>query len=340
MEPRGRRRCDALDSGILVLAAAVLFLTAPFASRDVQAQTGLFSGVEAPPARRALPAGDIRGVPGIVSVRSGPVRIDFDQLAAARAAVAGADAPGATSPPATLPLNLFDEVVLSGVVERTALTADATGYVLSGRVDGVDGGTWRLLVYDDVVLGTVTTANETYAIRTVGGVHVISQTERTTLPPPDVVLPPPGDLPEPSPDAGSALPPPAADPAASADDDTIWIVDIAVVYTPEAASGAARLHGDAGIRGLVGMMIDSANEAYRRSGALLRLRLVWFDRLPCSASEAVCTDGNSSLYHLRNTSSNLLWKYGADLLSWIVDIPSFGGVAFGGGSWLSSNECG
>ena len=332
MHPRARRRLrHALDLRALALPAATLLLLGPFAGEG-EAQARLFSGVEEPLARRALPDLDIRGVPGIATVRSRPVRIDFDQLAEARAATARADAPGETTLPPTLSLNLFDDVALSGVVERTALTADAAGYVLSGRVAGVDGGTWRLLVYDEVILGTVTAANETYNIRTVGGVHVISQTERTTLPLPDRVLPLPDDLLEPSPDAGFALPPPAADPATSADDDTIWFVDVAVVYTPEAASGAAALHGRAGIQGLVAMMIDSANDAYRRSGVLLRLRLVWFDRLPCSASKAVCANGNSSLRHLRDTSSNLLWKYGADLLSWIVDIPNFGGVAYHGGS--------
>ena len=295
---------------------------------------GLFS--DADPALRgdAFPgAGPIR-VPGITTLRSRAVDIDFRQLAEARAAGAWADAPAGNVEAVDITLNLFDDVVLPAVVERSAATASRSGYVVSGRLDGIDRGTWRLFVYDGSVTGAVRTPTETFRIRTVDGVHVISQIDTSALPRfGDRAVPAPPDArPDPTPSGPDAGLPDAIgrtmDPRAEA------IIDVAVAYTPAAVEGARELKGDTGIDGLIDEMIDNAHQAYERSGALLRLRLAWSGQQACSGS--ACSNGDAALEYLA-TKGRLRTAYGADLLSWIVDIPSFGGLAYVGGYYSVVN---
>ena len=244
-----------------------------------------------------------------------------------------AGAEGTALPP-TLTLNLFDDVVLSALVDRSVPTASGAGYVLSGRLDAAEPGTWRLLVYEDAVAGTVDTADATYNIRTVDGVHVISEVELASPPFQDIVVPLPDHLRESSPDAGFHLP--RSTDAPITDGDGEAVVDVAVVYTEGTAARAGRLHGDAGIDAFIDMMFDSTNQAYERSGAMLRIRLALKDVLPCVGD--VCSDYRSLLdglggrERLRDTS-------GADLLSWIVDTPDpdAGGRAYLGGSYSIVN---
>ena len=80
----------------------------------------------------------------------------------------------------TLTLNLFEDVVFTGIVERTAPTFSG-GYSLSGRLVGEAPGTVTLVVNGETVAGTVRTLGGTYWIRSAGdGRYAISQVE---LPP-------------------------------------------------------------------------------------------------------------------------------------------------------------
>ncbi len=161
------------------VACFVLVMVIPGADLDAQ-RGGVFSLAET--------SGDAEPAPGVTVLRSRLVRIDLGALAAARA-----DAePGATPP--ALTLNLFDDVVFSVVVERTAPTA--SGYSLQGRLDGVELGTMTLVVNGAVVAGTVRTPQATYRIRSTGdGLHVILQIDPSTLPPGgEPLIPPPVDV--------------------------------------------------------------------------------------------------------------------------------------------------
>ena len=92
------------------------------------------------------------------------------------------------APNATLTLNLFEDVVLTGIVERTEPTFSG-GYSISGRLVGEPMGTLTVVVNGDTVAGSVRTLDGTYQIRSVGGGHyVISEVEE---PPPvcDVLEP-------------------------------------------------------------------------------------------------------------------------------------------------------
>ena len=82
---------------------------------------------------------------------------------------------------ATLTLNLFEDVVLTGIVERTAPTFSG-GYSISGRLVGDPPGTLTVVVNGETVAGSVRTLGGTYRIRSVGsGLYAISEIEEPPL---------------------------------------------------------------------------------------------------------------------------------------------------------------
>ena len=79
--------------------------------------------------------------------------------------------------PTALPLNLFDDVMLTGVIVKRTPTSSG-GYALTGPLFGVAGGTVALVVNRDVVAGTVRLPGATYRIRPAGaGRHAIVQVD-------------------------------------------------------------------------------------------------------------------------------------------------------------------
>ena len=74
---------------------------------------------------------------------------------------------------AALRLNLFDDLVLTGLIERRTPTFSG-GHALSGRLAGVPGGTVTLVVNGSVVAGEVRLPGATFRIRPTGrGIHSI-----------------------------------------------------------------------------------------------------------------------------------------------------------------------
>ena len=247
------------------IALRILLVVAPFAS-VAEAQfngEGLFT--EAERLEGSL-ADDVAETPRIRTMRSRLVRVNVEQLDAAREV------------DATLELNLFDDILLWAVVERAAPTASGIGYALSGRIDG-DFGAMTLIVYGEndgtMVTGTVNASIGTFTIRPIGnGVHAIRRIDTSALPPPGEPLTPP----PPTGDPGTVSrqpPPPGAEGA-----DEFSEIDVAVFYTPAARDGAATLKGNlestgiTGIDALVDEMFANANAAYQRSGAIQRVRCV------------------------------------------------------------------
>ena len=108
------------------------------------------------------------------ALRSRLVSIDFKMLARARDG-----AMGNVEPPDTLVLNLFDDVVFTGIVERTGPTFSG-GYSLSGRIAGQPLARMILVVNGQTVAGTVRTLEGTYEIRTAGrNRYSIGEVDRT-----------------------------------------------------------------------------------------------------------------------------------------------------------------
>ena len=153
----------------------------------------LFSTIDRPAARLDSPEPASHDA---TVVRRRLVTIDLQRLQRARAAASVLSRPRVqtevVSPrrgvrdrvPAadeTLTLNLFEDVVFTGIVERTAPTFSG-GYSLSGRLVGEEPGTVTLVVNGETVAGTVRTLGGTYWIRSAGdGLYAVSRVEMPPL---------------------------------------------------------------------------------------------------------------------------------------------------------------
>ena len=149
---------------------ATMLLPASLAGAEAGEQAGLFAAAEPAPAAPA--ARFPHTPPDSLAMRQRLVRIDLGQLTPSASALpspaggapAAAFPSGQHAPGGELKLNLFDDTVFTGIVERTAPTFSG-GQSLSGRLVGVEGGTLTLVVNGDVVAGTVRTPEATYRIR-------------------------------------------------------------------------------------------------------------------------------------------------------------------------------
>ena len=111
------------------------------------------------------------GLAEAARLRRREVTVDTERLARLATATRPVAAPA-------LVLNLFDDVVLTAIVERRTPTFSG-GHALSGRLQGIDSGTLTLVVNGAVVAGTVWTPAEAFRIRPAGpGRHVITQAGR------------------------------------------------------------------------------------------------------------------------------------------------------------------
>ena len=89
---------------------------------------------------------------------------------------------GKPTKPQALALNLFDDVVFTGLVEHIEPTS--SGHALWGGLEGVELGTMTLVVNCSVVVGTVRTPDAVYTIRTAAaGAYVVRQIDESSLPP-------------------------------------------------------------------------------------------------------------------------------------------------------------
>jgi hypothetical protein len=81
----------------------------------------------------------------------------------------------------TIPLNLFDDAVFVGVVER--VESAPSGPTLVGRLQGHENSSMTLVTYDGVMMGSVSAPNGEYQIRYAGnGVHAVRQFDASRLP--------------------------------------------------------------------------------------------------------------------------------------------------------------
>ena len=177
-------------TGVRIVTVVSVFGLTWLAPPAVEAQrSGLFSAVNGASARLDSPAPASLDA---TTLRRRVVTIDLERLRRARAAASvlprqpvhtKAVSPrrgkpdAAPAPDATLTLNLFRDVVFTGIVDSTAPTFSG-GYSLSGRLAGQALGTLTLVVNGQTVAGTVRTLGGTYRIRSAGdGLYAISQVE-------------------------------------------------------------------------------------------------------------------------------------------------------------------
>ena len=180
------------------------------------------------------------------------VGIDFGQLDTARKEVL-------EGRPAQLALNLFDDVSVHVVVERTATTS--SGYSLSGRLEGVPFGTMALVLNGRVVMGKVRTLGAVYTIRNAAsGTYLIERTKPTEFReglPLKPVVP-------------TSVPDPRAD-AISVQEDDGSEIDVFVVWTPSARRDAG---GTRRMEAAIDLAVVETNDAYATSDAAQRINLV------------------------------------------------------------------
>ena len=286
--------------------------TAPSDVHDAQDQLGgLFSQIEGDPP----PSSDVE------TLASRLVGIDFGQLANAIESPVGPKDPvtGKPTEPQALVLNLFDDVVFTGIVEHVEPTA--SGHALWGRLDGVELGTMTLVVNGSVVVGTVRTLGAVYTIRTAGdGMYVISQIDESSLPPLGEPLEGPV-TPRDSHTQTDDIPP---------DDGSV--IDVMVVYTPLAKH---REGGRAAIEALIDLFVVETNQAYANSGVIHQLNLVLREEV-----DYIETGKATDLGRLRDASDGYMDHvhgrrdlYAADLVHLVVGKSVVGGGAIQGGAF-------
>ena len=178
-----RRAGSSRRLSLRSFAAGTVMLLTVLAAPAFAQTAALFTPVDETP-----PSGPLADI----TLRSRVVTIDLDQLDRAQAAVAEPsgqptqtrDASPRTDKPApgtTLTLNLFDDTVVTGLVEYTEPTFSG-GYAVSGRLVDEPSGTMTLVVNGETVAGTVRLVGETYRIRSVGdGQATISEVEEPPL---------------------------------------------------------------------------------------------------------------------------------------------------------------
>ncbi len=281
-----RRNAVAGALLVLLVLAAVLPGSLPTL---VAAPPELFSPADLPSAAGRDPAIGARAT-GRGVLRSRLVEVDFDRL------------PGEGA----LVLNLFDDVILTALPER--VTANPPhGFAWSGRIAGASLSQVTLVVRDGILAGNVAVTGAFYQVRPVGdGVHVVRQIDQSAFP--DEMEPIPVELP------GNAPPAPLAAPA---DDGSI--IDVLVVYTPDAASASANILAE------IDLAVQETNNSYADSYVAQRVRLVHAAQVSYVEDGDISTDlarlqvpndGYMDVVHgLRNT-------YGADEVVLLVSYPS------------------
>ena len=275
---------------------------------------------------------DVKGDPppdsDVETLASRWAGIDFGQIAQITNPPVDPKDPvtGKPTEPKTLVLNLFDDVVFTGIVEHVEPTA--SGHTLWGKLDGVGLGTMTLVVNGSVVVGTVRTPDAVYSIRTAGdGKYVIRQIDESSLPPLGEPIETPLS-PRNTPQQSDDVPP---------DDGSV--IDVLVVYTPLAKH---REGGRAAIEALIDLFVAETNQAYANSGVIHRIKLVLREEVD------YIEDGHTiiDLERLRNGSDGYLDHvherrdmYAADLVHIVVGESDYGGRAqFNSGDSSSYDE--
>ena len=177
-----------LGTRLRSIAAATVAVLMALAAPAVEAQNAdLFTPVDATP-----PSGPLDDI----TLRSRVVTIDLGQLDRAQTAVADPSVPTTQTrdtsprtdkrsagpvPGTTLTFNLFDDTVVTGIVEWTDPTFSG-GYSVSGRLVGDPLGSMTLVVNGERVVGTIQSPEGTYRIRSIGaGLSTVSEVEEPPL---------------------------------------------------------------------------------------------------------------------------------------------------------------
>jgi len=250
--------CAALVLPLLPLAAP-----AAGQSRDPLATTAAAAmPAENPPSQwiraapaTARPAAAIRPL-GDEVIRTRQVVLDVPALDGARAA-----------PGATLRLDLFDDASFEGVITRIdapgALIGRGDSYSLSGRLRGIAGGTFDLVVHRGIVAARISAPpiGDYQICLAGGGRHEVRQLDQSKLG---------GCGVDERTVVRAAEAPPAVKSGAPPKDDGSRI-DVMLLYTPSARD---EVGGTAAIEAEIMLAVTTGNSAYANSNIWTRLVIV------------------------------------------------------------------
>ena len=278
--------------------------------------TGLFTPVDAADAVRfghhaasPMPSIADRSADGEAPAKGWLVRVDRPQLFRTihKAARQGSG---------RILLNVAEGLEFDVAVERTGPTL--SGYSLSGSVVGVAGGVVTLVVNAEVLMGTVWTPKAAYEIAHLrDGVHVFREVGPSTMP----------HLCEPAQAEGGWGELPLVERTDAAGDD---VVDVLILWTPKALENAG---GEAQMRAASDLAVAWTNDAYERSGAVVRLNLVGAEQVDYVEYCEECFE-YSDLESLEDPSDGFMDEahrrrdhLGADLVSLFTGVGHYGGIA-------------
>jgi hypothetical protein len=278
--PGGRAIRAALATVAVGIVVGIVALVSGGSSADAQSAPGAPLFREVRSATGAAPK-------AIGLVRSRPVSIDVPQLGGAGRSAAS-----------TLTLNLFDDVTLSAVNLRTETTAlGGTAWV--GQVAGDPMSMVSFVSNGGAVDGFVLHAGKQYRI----GTSVVMEIDASAYPP----------------DGHPTRPPPSVRdtaPTRSAQADDGSTIDVLVVYTADATTGAG---GSAAIGATIDQAITVTNTAYQLSNISQRLRLVGTAQVSFTETgdlldglNAVTEGSVPGVHDLRN-------QYGADEVVMVLE---------------------
>jgi|GEM_PF-2221827 len=221
-----------LRLGIAIVFVLTLFLgLAQSAVAQTPAAGGLFVDATKP-----VGVNDVK--PTIT--RSRYVGIDFKLL---DGTVAPTRPSAAASVNKTLKLNLFTDVNLTAVLDRSQVRPNGLTWI--GHVDGVKNSSVTFTQKDNALVGNIRVGRAYYQVRYLAGTtHAIYQINDKAYPPERKPL---------KADATKLAP------AATATTDSGAVIDVLVVYTPAAASGAG---GAASLEAMIQLAIDESNLAF------------------------------------------------------------------------------
>lgn len=213
-------------------------------------------------------------------------------------------------------LNLFEGVEYTAVQKQVQRNQSGSLSWI-GRLEGVPHSQVSLVLKDGILVGAVASPEGIYEIRYhSGATHLVYEINQAAFP--DEHREDEHDH------EGDYEEVVAGDTPAFAPTDDGSIIDVMVLYTPNARNGAG---GTTAIENTIDMAIDWTNTSYENSQVLHRLNLVHKAEVAYNDSGSLSTDLN----RLRGTSDGYMdeihaWRntYRADLVALIVESPGCG----------------
>ncbi|MCB0036210.1 MAG: hypothetical protein KDE51_19400, partial [Anaerolineales bacterium] len=230
-------------------------------------------------------------------------------------------------------VNPFAGLAWTAVKESLTANPITNSYTWNGQLAGVPQSQATFVIHDEIVIGKIAMPGAIYEVRYTGqsSIHEVVQINQGVFKDHEVetVLPP--DEPVANNLLGSMIDPSAIN---AADDGSV--LDLLVVYSPQARAGAG---GTAAIEALIELAVAESNIAYANSGADQRVTLVHMyestddEQASMCGSTGDCNDGDLALLRASGDGyideiHTLRNEYHADFVVLIKNSDTFCGLGY------------